>query len=125
MIFHMLEVPVWANRLVIIVLALGFPVAMIFAWVYEMTPEGLQPTVAVPQNQSIRTQTGRRLDRAIIAMWDVIAVKSIGCEHRGDHAGHQQRDEHGRGNCKAELPEVLPADTAHEAHGQKHCDDGE
>ena len=67
-IFHMLEVPLWANRLVIILLALGFPAAMIFAWVYEITPEGLKPTVEVPHGQSIRRQTGRRLDRAIIAV---------------------------------------------------------
>jgi len=67
-IFHMLEVPLWANRLVIILLALGFPAALIFAWVYEITPEGLKPTVEVPHGQSIRNQTGRRLDRAIIAV---------------------------------------------------------
>jgi len=67
-IFHMLEVPLWANRLVIILLALGFPAALIFAWVYEITPEGLKPTVEVPHGQSIRRQTGRRLDRAIIAV---------------------------------------------------------
>jgi TolB-like protein/Tfp pilus assembly protein PilF len=67
-VFHMLEVPPWANRLVILLLALGFPAAMIFAWVYEITPEGLKPTVEVPHGQSIRRQTGRRLDRAIIAV---------------------------------------------------------
>src|SRR6202521_1490503 len=67
-VFHMLEVPSWANRLVIILLALGFPAALIFAWVYEITPEGLKPTVEVPHGQSIRRQTGRRLDRAIIAV---------------------------------------------------------
>ena len=47
-VFHMLEVPSWANRLVISLLALGFPAALIFAWVYEITPEGLKPTVEVP-----------------------------------------------------------------------------
>jgi TolB-like protein/Tfp pilus assembly protein PilF len=67
-IFHMLQVPVWANRLVIILMTLGFPVVMIFAWVYEITPDGLKPTVEVPHGQSIRRQTGRRLDRAIIAV---------------------------------------------------------
>src|SRR2546430_5258239 len=38
------------------------------AWVYEITPEGLKPTVEVPHGQSIRKLTGRRLDRAIIAV---------------------------------------------------------
>jgi TolB-like protein/predicted Zn-dependent protease len=67
-IFHMLEVPAWANRLVIMLMALGFPAAVIFAWVYEITPEGLRPTIEVPHGQSIRKATGRRLDVAIIAV---------------------------------------------------------
>src|SRR6266850_2229240 len=67
-IFHMLEVPVWANRLVIILMALGFPAVTIFAWVYEITPDGLKPTAEVAHGQSIRLQTGRRIDRAIIAV---------------------------------------------------------
>jgi TolB-like protein/tetratricopeptide (TPR) repeat protein len=67
-IFHMAGVPEWANRLVLIVMAVGFPGALIFAWVYEITPEGLKPTVEVPHHKSIRKLTGRRLDRAIIAV---------------------------------------------------------
>ena len=67
-VFHMLDVPVWANRLVLTLMAIGFPAVVIFAWVYEITPEGLKPTVEVPHGQSIRQRTGRRLDRAIIAV---------------------------------------------------------
>jgi TolB-like protein len=67
-VFHMLEVPTWANRLVLMVMAVGFPAAVIFAWVYEITPEGLKPTVEVPHGQSIRKLTGRRLNRAIIGV---------------------------------------------------------
>src|SRR5712671_1415362 len=60
-IFHMLEVPIWANRLVILLMALGFPPAVVFAWVYEITPEGLKPTAEIPHGQSIRRQTRRRI----------------------------------------------------------------
>src|SRR5215475_11726698 len=60
-VFHMLDVPVWANRLVLMFMAIGFPAAVIFAWVYEITPEGLKPTAEVPHGQSIRRLTGRRL----------------------------------------------------------------
>jgi adenylate cyclase len=67
-VFHMLDVPVWANRLVLMLMAIGFPAVVIFAWVYEITPEGLKPTVEVPHGQSIRRVTGRRLDRAIISV---------------------------------------------------------
>ena len=67
-VFHMLDVPVWANRLVLMLMGVGFPAAVIFAWVYEITPQGLKPTVDVPHERSIRKLTGRRLDRAIIAV---------------------------------------------------------
>jgi adenylate cyclase len=67
-IFHMLEVPVWANRLVIILMALGFPAVTIFAWVYELTPDGLKPAAEVDRYTSIRAQTGKRLNRATIAV---------------------------------------------------------
>ena len=73
-IFHMLEVPVWANRLVVMLMVLGFPAVTIFAWVYEVTPDGLKPTTEVPHGQSIRRQTARRIDRAIIAVLAVALV---------------------------------------------------
>ena len=67
-VFHMLDFPIWANQLVVMLMALGFPAVVIFAWVFEITPEGLKPTVQVPHQESIRKLTGRRLDRAIIAV---------------------------------------------------------
>jgi serine/threonine-protein kinase len=76
-VFHMLEVPAWANRLVVILMAMGFPAVVIFAWVYEITPEGLKPTGAVPHGKSVRKLTGRRLDRAIIAVLSVALVYFI------------------------------------------------
>src|SRR5216684_5782538 len=67
-LFHMLEVPAWANRLVVILMAIGFPAVLLFAWVYEMTPEGLKPTVELDPHRSIRKLTGQRLDRAIMVV---------------------------------------------------------
>ena len=64
-VFHMLEVPAWANRLVVVLMAVGFPAALLFAWAYEITPEGLKLTTEVEPGQSIRKQTGQRLNRAI------------------------------------------------------------
>ena len=67
-IFHMLDVPIWANRLVVMLMSLGFPALVIFAWVHEITPEVLKPTVEAPRGQSIHRLTRRRLDLAIIAV---------------------------------------------------------
>ena len=67
-IFHMLEVPAWANRLVVILMVIGFPVVLLFAWVYEITPEGLKLAIEVEPQRSIRQLTARRLDRAIFVI---------------------------------------------------------
>jgi adenylate cyclase len=74
MFFHLLDLPVWTGRTVVFVMVLGFPAALLFAWIYEITPEGIKPSVKVDPTQSIARQTGRKLDRAIIA---VLAVALI------------------------------------------------
>ena len=70
-VFHMLEAPAWANRVVILLMALGFPAVLLFAWVYEITPEGLKPTAEVDPGRSIRRRTGQRLNRAIVVVMAV------------------------------------------------------
>jgi len=107
-VFHMLEVPPWANRLVIILLALGFPAALIFAWVYEITPEGLKPTVEVPHGQSIRRQTGRRLDRAIIAVLALAVIYFV-----LDKFWLSTLSGHGQRGAGAAATTIAAAPTAH------------
>ena len=53
---------------IIITLALGFVPALIFSWVFELTPQGLKRDEDVPPEQSIAPQTARRMDRMIIAV---------------------------------------------------------
>jgi TolB-like protein/Flp pilus assembly protein TadD len=67
------EAPAWTVRTLIIVLAIGFVPALIFAWVFELTPEGLKRDVDVPQHLSIAPQTGRRLDRMLLVV-SVLAI---------------------------------------------------
>jgi TolB-like protein/tetratricopeptide (TPR) repeat protein len=43
-VFPFLEIPNWAIRLVIMLLALGFPIALVIAWAFEATPEGIKRT---------------------------------------------------------------------------------
>ena len=62
------DVPSWALRGLIITLALGFIPALIFSWVFELTPQGLKRDADVTPEQSIAPQTARRMDRMIIAV---------------------------------------------------------
>src|SRR5437773_6662588 len=43
-IFPFLEIPNWIVRLVIVMIAIGFPIALIIAWAFEATPEGIKRT---------------------------------------------------------------------------------
>jgi TolB-like protein/Tfp pilus assembly protein PilF len=60
--------PEWLPRTIVVLLAIGFVPAVIFSWVFEITPEGLQREEEVERGQSITPQTGRRMDRMIIVV---------------------------------------------------------
>ena len=60
--------PGWVMQTIMLVLALGFPVVVFFSWAYEVTPEGLKRESEIDRTQSITHVTGRKLDRAIMAM---------------------------------------------------------
>jgi len=62
------DVPPWALRGLIITLSLGFLPALIFSWVFELTPHGLKRDEEVVPEQSIAPQTARRMDRMIIVV---------------------------------------------------------
>jgi TolB-like protein/Flp pilus assembly protein TadD len=57
-----------AARIVVVVLAVGFVPALVFAWAFELTPEGLKKEKDVDRSASITPQTGRKLDRLIMAV---------------------------------------------------------
>ena len=67
-VFPFFDIPSWTVRLIVVGLLLGFPVALILAWAYELTPEGIKLTDEVAPEKSIRRSTGRALDMVIIAV---------------------------------------------------------
>ena len=63
-----ITLPVWTDTFIVFVLAIGFPVALLFAWTYEITPAGLKKSVAVDQTQSIVFKTGQKLNAAVAVL---------------------------------------------------------
>ena len=61
-------VPVWTEAFILFLLAVGFPVALWFAWTYEITPAGLKKAVDVDQTQSIVYKTGQKLNAAVAVL---------------------------------------------------------
>ncbi len=74
-VFPFLEIPNWAIRLVIMLIMIGFPIALVIAWAFELTPEGLKRTEDVDVSKSITRKTGRKLDFLIIGV--LLAVIAI------------------------------------------------
>jgi len=68
------EAPAWVMRVLVLVLAAGFVVALVFSWVYELTPQGLKRDHEVAPDASIAHQTAKKLDVAVI----VLLVLAIG-----------------------------------------------
>src|SRR5215813_9247800 len=67
-ILPMFGAPEWLPRSIVTLLAIGFVPALIFSWVFELTPEGLKRDEEVKPEQSIAPQTARRMDRMIIVI---------------------------------------------------------
>ena len=73
-VLPMFGAPEWLPRTIVVLLAIGFVPAVIFSWVFEITPEGLKREEDVTRDRSITPQTGRRMDRTII----VVLVLALG-----------------------------------------------
>src|SRR5947208_14825055 len=61
-VFPFFEIPNWAVRLVVLLLVIGFPVALILAWAFELTPEGIKRTEDVDLSPTLTRRAGRKLD---------------------------------------------------------------
>jgi TolB-like protein/Tfp pilus assembly protein PilF len=69
-----LKLPDWVLSTLAFFLILGFPLALIFAWAFEMTPDGLKRESEIDRSESIASNTGRKLDRVIIAVLAIALV---------------------------------------------------
>jgi TolB-like protein/Flp pilus assembly protein TadD len=73
-VFPFFEIPNWAVRLVVILLILGFPIALVLSWAFEITPEGIKRESKVSPEESITHHTGRKL----VGLTIVVAVLAAG-----------------------------------------------
>ncbi len=75
--FPALNVPPWATSLLAAFLLLGLPIALILAWAFEITPEGLKRETDVVRDESITPVTARRIDYIIIGLLAVGLVYAL------------------------------------------------
>ena len=69
-----IDAPTWVFQTILLLLAIGLPLALIFAWAFELTPEGIKKDKDVDRSDSVTPVTGRKLDFFIIAALAVALV---------------------------------------------------
>src|SRR6266436_8968897 len=113
-VFPFLEIPNWAIRLVIMLVAIGFPIALVIAWAFELTPEGLKRTEFADE---LLTKSAR--SRAWIYVVVIAGAISVGIFFLGRYTNSKQ---------SAELPAksiaVLPFDNQNRDPDTDYLSDG-
>src|SRR5438477_5200020 len=113
-IFPFLEIPNWAIRLVIMLIVIGFPIALIIAWAFELTPEGLKRTESADE---LPKKAPR--NRAWIYVLIIAGAISVGVFFLGRYTSSKQ---------SAELPAksiaVLPFDNQNRDQDTDYLSDG-
>src|SRR5210317_1109567 len=73
LVLENIAAPDWVMQVFMLAVAIGFPLALLFAWAFEMTPEGIKLEKDVDRSESITHVTAQRMNRNIIIAL-VIAV---------------------------------------------------
>ncbi len=73
-LFPIFEAPAWVLKVFVTLVFLGFPVALVLAWAFELTPEGLKRTEEAGSTESITRRTGRKVTALIV----IAAVSAAG-----------------------------------------------
>jgi TolB-like protein/Flp pilus assembly protein TadD len=104
--FENFDAPPWVLKSVVVILLLGLPLVLFFAWAFEITPEGIKREEDVDRSQSITAQTGRKLDFIIIACLVLVAALIIGRPYLpgADHQTNVAEQKTAAGNSVAVLP---------------------
>jgi TolB-like protein/Flp pilus assembly protein TadD len=115
-IFPFFEIPNWAVRLVVLLLIIGFPIALIIAWAFEATPEGIKLTEAADASGQ-RSRGGAWIYIVVIGL-----ALSVGLFFLGRYTASRKQTE------STELPQksiaVLPFENLSEEKGNAYFADG-
>ncbi len=74
LVLEAIEAPSWVLKTFLLLFALGLPIALLFSWAYELTPEGIKKEEDVDRSGSISHGTGKKLNQITIAMVIALAV---------------------------------------------------
>jgi len=118
-VFPFLEIPTWIVRLVIVLVAAGFPIALVIAWAFELTPEGIKRTEDVDPAASARQP--RKYTWVFVVI--VGAALSVGLFFTGRYTGRATRSAAGT-ELPAKSIAVLPFESLSEDKSNAYFAEG-
>jgi TolB-like protein/Flp pilus assembly protein TadD len=118
-VFPFLEIPNWVVRLVIALVAIGFPIALVIAWAFELTPGGIKRT----EDVDLAASTRQPRKHAWIFVVIIGAAFSIGLFFIGRYTARNSSDS-ARGQLPAKSIAVLPLLNESGDPGDEYFSDG-
>ena len=109
---QLLDLPEVVGRIIVLLVAIGLPVALFFAWAFEMTPEGVKREKDVDRTQSITPQTGKKLNNTILLLMALAIAYLLFDKFSGraqpgaDHFSQQTSDQTTGTNEKSALTPI-------------------
>jgi hypothetical protein len=72
----LVHIPTWVGKLILVLMIVGFPLILMFSWVYEMTPDGFRKESRVDSGRTVKGKAAGKLNCALIVLC-VLAVTSL------------------------------------------------
>ena len=123
-LFPTFEAPPWTMKVLVVLIALGFPVALIFSWAFEITPEGIKLESEIEAKKSIARRTGRKIVAVTIALAVVAAGLFVYQVVRSRSTSTPGQSVAATGSIPQKSIAVLPFVDLSQAHDQEYFCDG-
>jgi len=130
-VFPIFEIPNWASRLIVLAIIIGFPIALVIAWAFELTPEGLKRTEDVDPDAQTRTKPHVWIYVVVVGAVVSIGLFFLGRYSSGNNAASRsaseelRRDKH---SLAATAPQksiaILPFENLSEEKANAYFADG-
>jgi TolB-like protein/Tfp pilus assembly protein PilF len=122
-VFPFFELPNWAVQMVVLAMVIGFPIALVLSWAFELTPEGIKREEEVAPRRSRTRQTGRKLT-ALITVVAALAAGVTAFRFLHSERGNAERQAALAAEIESKSIAVLPFENLSEEKANAYFADG-
>ena len=123
-VFPIFEIPNWALRLIVLAIIIGFPIALVVAWAFELTPEGLKRTEDVDPGAQTVTKSHVWIYVVVLGAVLSIGLFFLGRYSIGNNAASRQSEAATRSSIPPKSIAVLPFENLSDDKGAAYFADG-